>query len=177
MKHSKIILALLLGISILSAHAQGSDTLEIQRNEKGQIHFARFKTSDSRKLVNGQTFLKNVLQAKPDDEFRLTKETNGDYQTTHQRYQQYYKGVKVEGAEYLAHGKSGNIETINGNYQDISIPSIAPSLTEQQALSKALSFVKAAKYKWEDPAMEKFLKENTKNPNATYYPKGELVIT
>ncbi len=35
----------------------------------------------------------------------------------------------------------------------------------------------AKKYKWEDGAMEKFIKQNTKNIKATYYPKGELVIS
>lgn len=41
----------------------------------------------------------------------------------------------------------------------------------------ALAFVNAKKYKWEDASMQKFIRQNTNNPNATYYPKGELVIT
>lgn len=49
-------------------------------------------------------------------------------------------------------------------------------MEESQALEKVLSFVNAKKYKWEDAAMERFAKQNSQNPNATYYPKGELVI-
>lgn len=49
-------------------------------------------------------------------------------------------------------------------------------MEESQALEKVLSFVNAKKYKWEDAAMERFAKQNSQNPNATYFPKGELVI-
>lgn len=44
-------------------------------------------------------------------------------------------------------------------------------------MSNALNFVNAKKYKWEDANLEKFIKQNNNNPNATYYPKGEIVIT
>lgn len=44
-------------------------------------------------------------------------------------------------------------------------------------MSKALNYVSAKKYKWEDANLEKLLKQNTNNLSATYYPKGELVIT
>lgn len=40
-----------------------------------------------------------------------------------------------------------------------------------------MAYVSAKKYKWEDPEVEKFIKQRTSNPNASYYPKGELVIT
>jgi len=159
-----------------SASAQDNDTLEIQRNDNGKIIFARFKPNANRKIKDGESFLKKVLQAKPDDSLRMVKETTDELGITHRRYQQYFKGVKVEEAEYLVHWKNGNIDMINGDFQDIAISSVTPSLTEAQGIAKALNFVNAKKYKWEDPAMEMFVKNNTNNANATYYPKGELVI-
>lgn len=94
----------------------------------------------------------------------------------HQRYQQYYDGMKVEGAEYLVHGKNRNIETINGDYRKVGTLSTTPKLTEKQALNEALKYVDAKIYKWEDVGMEQFIKKNTGNSDATYYPKGELII-
>jgi Zn-dependent metalloprotease len=41
---------------------------------------------------------------------------------TVKRYQQYYKGIEVDNAEYLLHGKDGRIEAMNGDYQDIYYP-------------------------------------------------------
>ena len=177
MKNSikQLVLALLCLNSLLAIAQQG-DTLEIQRNEKGKITFARFKPEANRKIADGENFLKTFLDAGPADELRLKKETIDQLGITHIRYQQYYQGIKVENAEYLLHGKDGLIETINGDFQDVGISSVKPSITEQQALDSALNFVGAQKYKWEDAEMEQLVKQNTNNPKATYYPEGELVI-
>lgn len=127
-------------------------------------------------MVNGKAFLKEVLKTDKNEEFRLYKENTDKLGIIHQRYQQYYKGIKIEGAEYLLHGKNGMIEIINGNYTKIGSLSVLPKLTEQQALNKALDYVNSETYKWEDKRMEEFIKENTDNSNATYFPKGELII-
>ncbi len=153
-----------------------NDTIEVHRNPSGKINFARFKTNPDNKMQNTQAFLKNILQLKQDDELRLIKQTTDELGISHNKYQQYYKGIKVEHAEFSVHNKSGIIEIINGEINDINIASVKPSVAEKDALTKALSFVNAKKYKWEDVASESFIKQNTNNRNATYYPKGELVI-
>ena len=159
-------------------YAQQEDALFVQRGKSGKIEFARFnadKNSD-RKMQNDTIFLKAILQAKKEDEFRLKSVTTDELGITHKRFQQYYKGIKVENAEYLLHGKDGNIDYINGNFQHINLQTIEPGINERQALLKALEYVGAEKYKWENSDMEKFVKLHRNNPNATYYPKGELVF-
>jgi Zn-dependent metalloprotease len=152
---------------------------DIQHSRAETIRFARFQiNADSdRKMQNDTSFLKSVLIAKEEDSFRKVKDYTDELGITHKRFQQYYKGLKVENAEYLIHGKEGNIEVINGDFQNINIPTIEYSLDEQKALEKALTYVGAQKYKWEDAGMEKFVKMNTDNSNATCYPKGELLIS
>ncbi len=169
---------IIVGVYFPILYAQQGDTLFIQRGKKGKIEFARFKENEStnRKMKNDTVFLKYTLKVKKEDGFRLKSETIDDLGITHRKFQQYYKGIKVDNAEYLLHGKNGNIDVINGDFQDIDIQSVSPAITERQALGKALKYVGAKKYKWEDPAMEKFIKQHTNNPNATYNPKGELVI-
>lgn len=176
-RFNQLLLTTLLCLNSLFSVAQQGDTLSIQRNEKGNITFARFKPDVKRRIEGGENFLKSALHTKQGDDFRLIKEITDALGISHQRYQQYYKGIKVENAEYLIHGKNGIIETINGDYQEVNIMSVAPSITEQQAINEALNYVNAQKYKWQDPGMERFIKQNTNNPNATYYPKGEIVIT
>jgi len=51
----------------------------------------------------------------------------------------------------------------------------SPVLTETAALTKALAFVHATKYKWEVAEEEMLIKKTSNNENATYFPKGELV--
>ena len=159
-------------------YAQQGDTLLVQRGRNGKIEFARFYSDENsdRKMQNDTVFLKSILQTKKEDEFRLKSVITDELGITHKRFQQYYQGVIVDNTEYLLHGKDGNIEYINGDFPDISLQSIDPIINEEQALSKALEYVNAERYKWEDPAMEEFVKQHRENPNATYYPKGELVI-
>lgn len=155
---------------------QRGDTLTLHRNKKGTISFIRFKQNKNRKLTDAKVFIKSVLHAKPEDEFRLIRETTDKWGITNLRFQQYYKGIKVENREYLVHGKNGTIETINGDFVHVNLSSVTPSITEQQALKKAVDFVNAKEYKWQDKNYEKFIKQMTGDRDATYYPKGELVI-
>ncbi|MEO8823910.1 MAG: M4 family metallopeptidase [Ginsengibacter sp.] len=110
------------------------------------------------------------------DSLVLEKETTDEIGMVHQRYQQYYKGVKVENAEYMIHGNADSVETMNGDFRIVKLASVFPSLTEQQALSYALKYVNAKEYKWQDSSAEKFIKKINKDSNATYYPQGYLVI-
>ncbi len=153
-----------------------NDTIEVHRNQNGKINFARFKANTSNKQQSEQEFLKNVLQLKQNDELRLINKKIDELGISHTKYQQYYNGIKVENSEFLVHRKNGVVEVINGEINDINISSVKPSIAEKEALSKALNFVNAKKYKWQDAASENFIKQNTINRNATYYPKGELVI-
>jgi len=139
------------------------DLLHLGNN--GSIAFVRFIPNEhlDRKMDNDVAFLKSMLDAKKEDDFRLKREIIDDLGTIHKKYQQYYSGIMVDNAEYLLHGKNGNIAVMNGDYQIITIPTIKPTLNEPQALSKALEYVGAKKYEWADSKV-------------TNHPKGELVI-
>lgn len=175
----KITICILIILLICNTHitrAQQNDTLEIQRDEQGSVKFARFSLNPNRMMKNDLQFLQSVLQGKKEDSFILTSEISNESGGTHRKYQQYYRGLKVENAEYLVHGRNGVIETINGNYESIKILSITPALNEQLALRNALDFVNSKAYKWEDESYEKFIKQKTNNPDTSYYPVGELLI-
>ena len=153
-------LAALLPVYLFTnAQVETNDTLFIQRNEKGTVEFARFKTNESsdRKMKNDTIFLKSILKAKDEDGFRLKSEETDELGITHRKYQQYFMGVKVDNREYALHGKDGEIEVINGDFQVINIESVKPVISERQALTKALEYVGAKRYKWEDEGMELFV--------------------
>lgn len=60
---AKILPAVWLSFGFTNAIAQKSDTLEINRNARGEISFARFKPSKNRSLLNAVNFLNTVLRA------------------------------------------------------------------------------------------------------------------
>ncbi len=92
---------------------------------------------------------------------------------THYRYQQTINNIPVKFGMFIAHVKSGLIVSMNGDLFNQNINQNSVTLSESAALSKALTFVGASKYKWEIPSEEINLKLEQDNINATYYPVGE----
>ncbi|MFT3950039.1 MAG: M4 family metallopeptidase [Agriterribacter sp.] len=169
----RLLWAVLFWLCTFISNAQNIDTASIEKNEMGTISFARVTNA---KLSDGINFLKTELHATGNDSFALVKKVKDELEMLHLRYQQYYRGIKVENAEYVIHGRGESIQTMNGDFQIVNITSVIPALSEQEALSDALNYVNAKEYKWQDSVSENFIKQINNNPKATYYPKGELVI-
>ena len=94
----------------------------------------------------------------------------------HTKYVQIHNGYPVEGALMNVMGDKGIVLRANGFVlKDLKVES-ADLITEEKALYSALSFIKADRYAWEDEEWEKSVKMDTKNEEATNYPKGELMI-
>lgn len=93
----------------------------------------------------------------------------------HYRFQQTYLGKPVEDAIWIAHTIDNRVYSLNGMIHKTLFASSSATLSEAEALSKALSFVGAESYKWQMPGEEEHLKWEKNDPEATYLPKGELV--
>jgi len=156
---------------------QGNDTLTIERNAKGQIACATFRPNSRWHVSQGEQFLRSILQAVAADEFRLIDNRQDKFGITHNTYQHFYAGYKVDGSGYNVHGKGDAIWAINGTFDRVKLKESVPALSESAALQFALSYLSADKYLWQDKKCEEDLKLKTGNPQATNYPKGELVIT
>ncbi len=118
---------------------------------------------------------KDAFGLSDDDKMTITKVKKDDIGFSHYKYQQYYKNHVVLYGEYIIHQqpdgfvKSGNGRLITG----LNLAN-TPSIAEKPALDAALHFMNAGKYLWQNTAMEKELKRQQNDQNATYYPKGEL---
>lgn len=95
---------------------------------------------------------------------------------TQHRLQQTYKGIPIEGGIYILHEKNGQIVSGNGYYATHLNIDVTPALSETQALQIALDTINADVYMWEIPGEENLLKTIKNNSNATYFPKGNLVL-
>lgn len=121
--------------------------------------------------------LRDAFGLSGEDNMHLLKIQKDEIGFQHYRYQQYYKNVKVMYGEYIVHqNKDGFVATANGRLITGIQLKTNPSLTENKALETALHFMNAKKYLWQNEAMEKSLKEHEKNAEATFFPKGELVV-
>jgi bacillolysin len=122
-----------------------------------------------------QAFVEQLQLSNDDQMLRPRTETDA-LGFVHEKYTQYYKGIKVEHATYTLHAKQGKVESMSGQLERINGLSVTPVLDAKAALQRALAFVGAKRYMWQDPAEEAGLKQQENNPAATYRPQGELVI-
>lgn len=90
------------------------------------------------------------------------------------RYQQYYKGIPMEGAYYTEHSLGNKVLITNGYIVENMDKSSAINYNEEAALIQALNFIDAETYAWED-SMEYFLKLDSFANDTTYFPKGKLL--
>lgn len=87
---------------------------------------------------------------------------------THQRHQQYYKGIIVEYGMLITHSRNGLVAGINGELYDAKNLNLNPSITAQAGLQYAINETGAQKYLWED--------KQEANANDYVKPIGELVL-
>lgn len=96
----------------------------------------------------------------------------------HERYQQTYKGMPVEGGICILHIDKGRVIALNGSIEPtpaLDMQPTIPFLSEEQARSKALSQINATHYRWQSPEQEAHLKQEQNRPDASYFPKAKLV--
>ena len=109
--------------------------------------------------------------------FQLVNEEQDSIGMVHRRYQQLINGLPVVGGVAIEHLRQGTLESVSGEWVHQPPAGLVnqANLKMDRALASALSWVGATSYKWQIPAEEAWLKTESSNPNATYYPTGQLV--
>jgi len=93
------------------------------------------------------------------------------------KFQQTIDGIPVEYGMINMLVKKGKVVSQNGVWFK-NVPATVEKragISEANALNSALAYVGATSYKWQNADEEAFLKSDTKDANATFYPKGKLV--
>ncbi len=109
------------------------------------------------------------------DALVLLRADEDDLGFTHYRYQHYYKDVKVQGSQLLVHEKDGFVTTLNGRLARRLDLNKDPAISPTNAIEKALAYLPAELYMWENEQQEQLIKRILNDPQATHYPQPELV--
>lgn len=174
----KILLLVILNfLTLCFLTAQESKTYQIiQKSEKGVPVFIRFNSNTDVSHENLFGKMKDEFGFQENDKFILEKTSKDNIGFIHYKYHQVYKGIPLFGAQFIIHEKNGLATSANGKFiPNLSID-IVPSISKDEAIKKAQLYLNFEKYSWQNEAMEKELKERTKDLKATYYPSPELVI-
>ena len=159
---------LALSVATLPHFAQAQEGLVKmkQLGTDGQPTFITFTAEAKASLSasNGGQILRQQLKPGNDEQFRAARFHTDQLGMSHQQFEQYYKGVKVEHASYTVHAKGNLVESLSGDYEQVSNLSVVPSLSADVALGRALAHIGASQYRWQLAGEE------------SLRPTGELVV-
>jgi bacillolysin len=95
------------------------------------------------------------LALSEEDELRPVKSWRDALGFTHEKYQQYYRGVRVEGATWTVHSDQQQVYLMSGSYRPMPQIDLRPRLTAASALRRAQQQVGISPAQWletENPA-------------------------
>ncbi|CAM3822165.1 MULTISPECIES: M4 family metallopeptidase [Flavobacterium] len=169
-KLQKNVVMLLLATSSFLSTAQVADknVKEMVLDDKGQPSLIIFNESANVSSANFQNVLKENLKLRSDFNFVKIKDEMDNLGIVHEKYQLYYKTVKVEFATYTIHSKNGRIVSMSGDIYNANTINITPSINGEKALEFAKKAAGNSSFLWEDKR-EASLINYTK-------PQGELVL-
>jgi bacillolysin len=174
----KILFLSFVSAIIIVQIAQAQTILKKLQDIKG-LHptYLEFNAADAPAFIKDNVWVLNEKDKIVQQAAKLLRSSNDALGYTGYRYQQILNNIPVEDAVYVLHVKSGKVLSENGRWAK-EFPANLPTgaaLNEAAALQSALHSINAKVYKWQNAAAENMLKEETGDPNATYYPKGKLV--
>ena len=176
-----ILFGLPLSISAQSLYGSKAQQLvenaqEIHLNNRQQIDYIAFIPTQEIPLTSLNKWL--IKEFKLDDNVQLIEinRLNDQLGETHIRYHLSINQVPIHDAMIIVHSKNGKVFSINGIIQKEAMGNYLAHINEATALSYALNYVHAKTYKWEVASEEKFIKKQSKDPKASYFPKAEMEI-
>lgn len=138
--------------------------------------FIRLKKTNEIADALFSQWMKSKLNLNTDFGFKLLNVEKDQLGFTHTRLNQTYKGYPIEAAVWITHSKDHFIQSMNGLIFGNINANTTVALSENDALEKAKKHIGATTYKWEIAGEEEHLKWESDNAEATYFPKGELVM-
>jgi len=145
------------------------------KSDLNQYNWKTFDFSENESVERFISENKAEFGLSDKDEMYLKSQEIDELAIEHYRFEHFFNGVKVEGSDYIIHRSSdkawGNGRLVYGVEADQN-----SSLSEEEALLKALEYIGSEKFYWEDKSQEEFIKWFEDDPDATFYPSGELVF-
>ena len=139
-------------------------------------NFIKFNSDQNIKDDGFANWVKYAFNLPENVTFKAYDVQKDELGTTNIRYKEYVNSFPIEGSMLNTHSKGGRVFSFNGDYfLNIKINPSA-SISEEVALENALKKVNATTYKWENKKQEAAMRERLKQPDFTYFPKGELVM-
>ncbi len=139
-----------------------------QMGENGTPSLITFKGNAAYKSSDSKQVFKTHLGLKENQSFSKIKSESDNEGFSHEKFQLYHEGIKVEFATYTLHSKNSKLSSMSGEFYKIENVDTKAKLSAQSAFNKAIAHIGAKQYLW----------QNKSDANEMNYqkPLGELVL-
>jgi bacillolysin len=182
MKSTKYIFHLLVFLFVFSSGFSQNQSVNsrkeiIRQADNSRIpSYYQLATSDVVSEDQFISWLRSKFDINTQLDFQVVK-TEKDLLGLHKtQYIQSYNQCPIEFSRYSSLSRNSQILSAFGNAFDQVKISNTKILTESEALQYALDIIEASQYKWELPEEEALLKDFLQDTEASYFPKGQLVL-
>ncbi len=153
-----------------SAFAQNADknVNEKLHGKNGLPNFITFKENTTYKSSNSRQVFTEQLGLKQNQSFVSTKTEADQIGYSHEKFQLFHEGIKVEYATYTLHSKNGKLVSMNGDFYHFNEVTATPKISSVTAFNKAITHIGASAYLWENPEEAAIMKYEQ--------PRGQLVF-
>jgi bacillolysin len=168
LKCIKSLLALSMVSAASFAQVTEKNVSQKQTSENGTPSLITFDGKVAYRSGDSKQVFKTLLGLKENQSFSRVKLESDKQGFSHEKFQLYHEGIKVEFATYSLHSKNGKLASMSGEFYNIKNIDTRPALSAQTAFNKATAHIGAKHYLWEDKA----------NADQMNYkkPQGELVL-
>ncbi|MCI4671451.1 MAG: M4 family metallopeptidase, partial [Bacteroidia bacterium] len=172
---------LFLGVLIfffLSGEIQAQDKLSdftYPSQNNSWIFFKKGKSIQANTLYEEHKFAFGLNE---EEELKLISSSTDEIGFRHDKYQLFHRGIEVEHAIWINHSRANYPIKANG-FLPLPLPMWLPTeaqITENKALYNALKSLGDLRYAW-NTDLEGMLKESHNDPEESYFPDPQLVIT
>ncbi len=128
--------------------------------------------------VSSQAFLtsyKDDMGLSAHDNFQEITSKTDKLGYTHHKFNQQFKAIPVEGAQFIVHTEDSRIIRSNGRLVKNINPAMEVLIDAAEAIQSAILYTDAPAYYWESAQKEALIKRIKKDQRATFYPEAELV--
>ncbi|MCF8372325.1 MAG: M4 family metallopeptidase [Bacteroidales bacterium] len=154
---------------------QGSETVRVSARTDIPTYI-KFREADRFQYSFLESYLKKQFRLSTDFSLRNYQTDKDAMGGTLYRYVQLFKGAEINDARINVLVENDQVASISGFlYNNIQLQN-TPMISKETAFQNALLEVPAEVYKWEIEGEEILIKESKNDPEATYCPKGELVL-
>jgi len=133
---SKILSVFILAVMTLNGMAQFAEQKTvIRKDHKGIVQSIEYWKNDKSVSIpkSADVFFKDVLNTQTSDRFEKIPRKSNRKGYVHEHFQQFYNGVKVEGAGYNFHYRNGEMFFAHGKYIKIDGLNERPAITDEDA--------------------------------------------